>query len=293
MNFFIIGNSFSQNCTRYLPQLAAEGGHHLHLGRAEVGGCTLQLHWEHVEAAERGEAEGKFYTGKSLERQDDGIYPAKTLRELLSSGTWDIVMFHQASIPSSNVDSYRPYARLLHDYIKDLCPTAEVVMHQSWAFAYDSPYWGEIGGGQFAADQREMWEYSRAAYHTISGELGVQLVPTGDAFWTVNSDPVWGYRKDRSFNFERPVFPNLPDQTNSLHAGYFWNEIDEFSIDPKHTSNAGAYLGSLMWFGFLFGDSPASAQFVPPGVEPEFAEYLRMVATETLRQAVPAKASVN
>ena len=39
LRVFLIGNSFSQNATRYLPELAKEGGHQLELGRAELGGC--------------------------------------------------------------------------------------------------------------------------------------------------------------------------------------------------------------------------------------------------------------
>ena len=271
MNFFILGNSFSRNATCYLPELVAEVEYSLHLGRAIVGGCSLQRHWEHVEAAERGEAQGRFYDGK-------------TLRELLAAGEWDIVMLHQASMPSSDVESYRPYARLLHDFIKELQPQAEVVLHQTWAYRCDAPIFGEVGNGKNARDHREMWECSRAAYHTIAGELGVRLMPLGDAFWMVASDPEWGYRPDPDFDFEHPVFPNLPDQTNSLHAGYYWSEDKQFNLDHKHASEAGCYLGSLMWYGFLFGDSPENITFVPPDVAPNFAAHLRSVATKTLRK---------
>jgi hypothetical protein len=41
---FLIGNSFSQNAAKYLPQLAQEGNHPLIIGRAEIGGCSLQKH---------------------------------------------------------------------------------------------------------------------------------------------------------------------------------------------------------------------------------------------------------
>ena len=34
LRVFLIGNSFSQNATRYLPELAREGGHTLELGIA-------------------------------------------------------------------------------------------------------------------------------------------------------------------------------------------------------------------------------------------------------------------
>jgi hypothetical protein len=284
MNLFIIGNSFSQNATRYLPQLAAEGGYHLRLGRAEVGGCSLQRHWEAVEAAERSEPGGRFYTGRSLERQDDREYVAKSLRELLAADTWDYIVFHQASLPSSDVSSYRPYAQLLHDYIRNLAPEAAIALHQTWAFRCDAPVWGEIGDGQSASGQCKMWEKSRAAYRTIAAGLGVPLIPTGDAFQKVDTDPEWGYRPDSRFNFEAPTFPNLPDQTHSLHAGYYWNSEGNFCLDFKHTSEAGAYLGSLMWYGFLFGADLEQVTFAPASVPADFAAHLRYVAAETLQE---------
>lgn len=44
LKLFIIGNSFSQNAAKFLPQLAKEGGKELKIGRAELGGCSLQRH---------------------------------------------------------------------------------------------------------------------------------------------------------------------------------------------------------------------------------------------------------
>ncbi|MDQ3813130.1 MAG: DUF4886 domain-containing protein [Armatimonadota bacterium] len=134
VRLFVIGNSFSGNATRYLPQLAKEGGHELIIGRAELGGCPLERHWSHVEAAEANpdDPKGKPYGGKSL-------------REKLSAGTWDIVTIQQYSMFSSDVETYRPYAQKLRDFIKKLQPQAEVVMHQTWAYRSDAKTFGNIG----------------------------------------------------------------------------------------------------------------------------------------------------
>src|SRR5215216_5932006 len=77
LRLFVIGNSFSQNATRYLPQLAKAGGHELVIGRAEVGGCSLERHWKAAAAAQANpdDPAGKFYGGK-------------TLRERMGDGTW-------------------------------------------------------------------------------------------------------------------------------------------------------------------------------------------------------------
>src|SRR5690606_22556005 len=128
-----------------------------------------------------------------------------------------------------------------------------------------------------------MWENSRGAYHTIAKELGIRIIPNGDAFWTVSSDPQWGYKKDPNFDFANPVAPALPDQTNSLHTGYRWSK-EKFAFDANHANEAGCYLGGLVWYGFLFGESPEKLTFVPPGVPADFAAHLRKVAAQTLQQ---------
>src|SRR4051794_16085101 len=43
-----VGNSFSQNATRYLGDLAKAGGRVLVHHQASIGGGTLEQHWEKV-----------------------------------------------------------------------------------------------------------------------------------------------------------------------------------------------------------------------------------------------------
>lgn len=272
LRLFLIGNSFSQNATQHLPQLSREGGHELTIGRAEASGHSLQQHWQGVEANDADPTKGKIYGGKSL-------------RELLSAGTWDVVTIQQASFSSGNIDSYRPYAEKLRDFIKKLQPQAEVVLHQTWTYRSDAAKFAAIGGGQTAATDREMWEKTTVAYRTIAAELGVRLIPTGDAFWRVGSNPQWAYKKDLRFDFAKPVFPNLPDQTNSLHAGYQWKEQTKLELDANHASEAGKFLASLVWYGFLFNESPEKSKVVPGGVPANFAPYLREVAAQALQFA--------
>jgi hypothetical protein len=273
LRLFLIGNSFSQNATYYLPQLAKDGGHELVIGRAESPGAPLQRHWDAVEAAEANvnDAKGKLYGGKSL-------------RELLSAGTWDIVTIQQASIASGHVDSYRPYAQKLRDFVKQLQPQTEVVIHETWAYRSDAPGFSAIAPDRKAQTSQEMWERLSVAYRIIAAELGIRMIPVGDAFWRVNSDPKWTYKKDPDFDFSKPVFPNLPDQTNSLNVGYRWEGQAKFGLDANHANEAGKYLGALIWYGFLFDESPEKVIFVPDGVPAPFAAYLRQVAALTLNR---------
>lgn len=272
LRLFVIGNSFSQNATSYLPQLAKERGKALTIGRAELGGHSLQQHWSYVEKAEAdaSDPKGKPYQGKSL-------------KMLLSDGVWDVITVQQYSYLSGDSSSYYTYAEKLIAYIKKLQPNAEIVIHQTWAYRADAKKFGRIDREEhLAKDQQEMWEKSRAAYHQLASRFGFRLLPVGDAFQKVATSKRYAYRKDPDFDFEHAMAPALPNQQYSINAGYSWNK-NELSFDPNHANNAGKYLGGLIWYGMLFNESPKLIRFKPEGVTEEFAKYLRGVATKVVR----------
>lgn len=277
LRLFVVGNSFSNNATHYLPELAKSGGHELIMAKAEAGGCSFARHWAAVEASlvNPNSAEARIYGG------------GKSLAQHMGAGAWDVITIQQYSLHSSDVATYRPFAPNLHAHLKKLQPKAEIVMHQTWAYRADAKTFGLIGNGKNAANQREMWEYSRAAYWQMARELGTRVIPTGDAFWRVDSDPQWGFKADKKFNPKTAQAPALPVQKNSLHVGYRW-KADKLNQDANHANVAGEYLGALVWYGFLFKESPEKLAFVPAGITPDFAAHLRRVAWATV-QSVEAE----
>lgn len=48
-----IGNSFSGNATKYLPDLVKAGRHELIHRSVSVGGASMEIHWSKVEAHEK------------------------------------------------------------------------------------------------------------------------------------------------------------------------------------------------------------------------------------------------
>jgi hypothetical protein len=270
LRVFLIGNSFSQNATRYLPELAKEGGHQLELGRAELGGCSLQRHWDSVAINLQDSTRGKPYGGRSL-------------KQLLSQGRWDLVTIQQYSLLSSDESSFNPYARQLYDFIKQIQPNAEVVMHQTWAYRADAKNFGRKKGNEATQSQKEMWEYSRAAYHSVAKQLGIRVIPTGDAFYAVTSDENRGFQKDTSFDHDNPSPPQLPAQHNSINIGYTWTKENKLNFDANHANDAGCYLGGLVWYGFFFREDPSKLKFKPASVSDEFAPFLKQVAWKTVQ----------
>ncbi len=281
LRLFTVGNSFSENMTRCLPQLAQEGGHELIIGKAIKGGCSFQQHWDAVEAWRANPDDPKAK-----------IYKDKSLQENLGTAPWDIITVQQYSLHSSDLTTYRPAAPNLVAHLKSLRPEAEIVLHQTWAYRVDADKFGLIAPKQNATNQREMYDRSRAAYWQIATELGLRVIPSGDAMWRVGSDPKWGFKPDATFDRKTAVYPALPDQTHSLHVGYRWSPAKKLTKDANHANVAGEYLGALVWYGFLFNESPEKLSFVPVGVDAAFAAHLRKVAWQIVQETTPANAKV-
>ncbi|MEA3210253.1 MAG: hypothetical protein QOE70_3310 [Chthoniobacter sp.] len=271
-----VGNSFSQNATRFLKDLAKADGNVLIQHAAVIGGGTMEQHWEKVEQIEKDPKDQRgFYTSK------------KTLKQELLAEPWDFVTIQQASIRSHDVTTYRPYAKQLYDFIKKHSPRAEVILHETWAYRSDDPRFAPTAPkpGE-PATRQAMYESLASAYRTIATELSARIIPVGDAFDRGDTDPKWGYQRDTKFDFKTASAPALPDQTHSLHMGWRWQKGDDgkqaLRMDGHHASPAGEYLGGCVFYEVLFGKSVVGNAFIPPGLDPGYARFLQ----ETAHQAV-------
>jgi len=130
-----IGNSFSNNTTRYLYDIAkAEGVENIVLGRLYIGGCSLQ---KHMKCANNNLTEYKYY--KNTTGSWDCIENS-TLLYGLQDEAWDIITMQQNSGNSGLPDSYEPYLTQLIEYVNTYKtnPNAKLVWHMTWAYQSDS-----------------------------------------------------------------------------------------------------------------------------------------------------------
>lgn len=272
-----VGNSFSANATRHLDALTKAAGHTLVHQPIVVGGASLELHWGRAAAHEK-DPQGT-----------NGLYGKTSLKQHLAAQPWDFVTIQQASIKSHDAATYRPFAKQLHDYIKQHAPKAEVLMHQTWAYRVDDPRFKVAApkAGE-PKTQAEMYQMLTHAYTTIAAELGIRRLPVGDAFYLADTDPKWGYRPDVTFDFKNNDENRLPNQTHSLHVGWRFAKGKDgktaLSIDGHHANAAGEYLGACVWFEVLFNESVVGNAFVPPGLDKAHARFLQ----ETAHKAVAA-----
>lgn len=265
-----IGNSFSGNATHYLGDLAKAGGHVLVHQSMSVGGASMEVHWTKIQANEKDA------------KDPAGLYGTKSLSAVLKTDDWDFVTIQQASIKSHDLETYRPFASQLQQYVKTHAPKAELLLHQTWAYRCDDPRFGPKAGKNEPASREAMYTQLSAAYQTIAKELGVRRLPVGDAFNLADSDPKWAYKPDASFDPAKAVAPALPDQTHSLHVGWKWSADKDgkqkLGMDGHHANTAGEYLGACVWYEAMFKESAVGNSFVPKGLSPEDAKYLQDVA---------------
>lgn len=125
MNILAIGNSFSQDATRYVHGIARSMGKKWNTANLYIGGCSLAQHFRnmHTENA----AYELQWNGSNT-----GFYVS--IQESLLSRNWDVITLQQASHFSPFYDTYQPYLKELAAYIRRLCPKAKLYIHQTWAY---------------------------------------------------------------------------------------------------------------------------------------------------------------
>ncbi len=163
-----IGNSFSQDAQRYLHQIARAAGAEVQAFNLYIPGCPLERHFRNMHSGEREyilEVNG-VSTGFKV-----------SLREALLSRKWDVITLQQASSSSVDYETYQPYLSRLAAFVRDLAPKAKLAVHQTWAYAQESPRlavkWGYTGPA-------EMFRDLEAAYAKGAADIGAELlIPCG------------------------------------------------------------------------------------------------------------------
>lgn len=267
LRILLIGNSFSQNATRYLPEIAKH--HKIEFGHAEAGGCSLQRHWDSAAVTLKDRSKGILYNNKSL-------------LDFLEDGKWDIITLQQYSLLSGDTATYEPYFKRLYQLIKKYQPSARLLIQQTWPYRSDAQSFGKIDGEKRAQSQKEMWEMSRSAYFSLGKKYGIQIIPSGDAFYTVATTPEWAFIKDYQFDSSASKPTELPIQKNSLNVGYTLSKDGQLKFDPNHANEAGCYLAGLIWYSILLNEDARRVTFKPNPVSKDFARFLRETAYQTV-----------
>ncbi len=171
MKVLSIGNSFSQDATHYLHQIARADGCDLLTVNLYIGGCPLSLHYENMKK------DAKAYS-LEVNGYTTGFYVS--IREALLANEWDYVTLQQVSHLSHQYDSYQPYLNELAAYVRSLCPGAELLIHQTWAYEQGSQRLTEELGYK---DQKDMYRDLKGAYEQAAAAVEAKgIIPSGTVF---------------------------------------------------------------------------------------------------------------
>jgi hypothetical protein len=279
VNLLCLGNSFTRNATKYLPQIvAASPGDKLNLFIVYMGGSTLEYHWERVENAEsKPDAVYARYKGKDYQ----------TFKDLLRAEKWDVVVPLQQYGGTKERFSdaeCEPYATDLYHYVKRHAPAAEIMIHQTWAYRDE---WCQQVGRRFGAaatPYQAMYDCINSRYTEMAKKFHVRILPSGAAMKLCRErHPLV---VDPNFDYKKPTYPDLPKLEQwSLHAGPTWRKEKDgshrFVLDCEHAGFRGEYLIGCLWFEMLFGKDCRSIAYRPDNLSDEEAKELRSAAHDT------------
>lgn len=164
-NVLCIGNSFSQDATRYLHQVSGE---ELFVRNLYIGGCSLERHYNNIVgnvADYEYQKNGRFLRMISIE-------------EALEKKKWDYITLQQVSHYSGIIDTYEPFLGEIVKFIKEKCPSAKIVLHRTWAYSETSDHSGFVN---YDRDRKKMYNAIVSTTNKIAEKYGFDIIPCGDA----------------------------------------------------------------------------------------------------------------
>ena len=174
MKILSIGNSFSEDATRYLYGIARADGVSLKVVNLYIGGCSLSRHFRNLMAdasAYEFQINGMTNTGIKI-----------SIKDALLSDDWDIVTIQQQSLQSADYGTFCPYLEELAAAVRRLSPKAKLLLHQTWGYKPDS----EKLGHTVYKTHEEMFRAIREAYKVASDTVHSGRIPSGEAVLEAN-----------------------------------------------------------------------------------------------------------
>lgn len=235
-----IGNSFSEDATTYLHDIAQCGHIETTVVNLYIGGCSLYKHWQNA-TGDRADYQYQL-NGSATDRM-------VSIREALQEGDWDVITLQQASHDSGLEETYDPYLEQLSGYVRQYAPGAKQIIHQTWAYETDSTH---PAFEKYGKSQKQMYEALRAAYQKAAERIGVALIPCGDV--------IQALRGHREFDY--------PHGGQSLCR-------DGFHMHLIY----GRYATAATWFESILKGDITENPFLPPSPDsPVNARLIQVIA---------------
>ena len=201
-----VGNSFSQDTTTFLRNMALADGVDLRVAYLYIGGCSLERHYDNITNGKQ-DYEFRYYTPERVFE----ISPV-SLDFGLEAADWDYVTVQQVSGKSGKYETFQPFAKELISHIRSKVPSAKLRLHMTWSYLENSPDLSDNG----YLSQADMYEKIKLAYAEFSKETdAAPIIPSGEAVQSARQS----FMGD---TFNRDAL-HLNDRGKIL-TGYVWYE---------------------------------------------------------------------
>ena len=175
MKILCIGNSFSQDATRYLE---AVSNHEIMARNCFIGGCSLEEHCRQIAGGQ-----------PSYEYQKD----AESLRmislsQAIQEEAWDIITLQQVSCLAGIASSYEPWLGRILEFVRARRPNAEILLHQTWAYDDGSNH---PGFSNYHYSQDDMFYAVCSTVAAMASAYDLRVIPTGEAVQRARSIPAF------------------------------------------------------------------------------------------------------
>ena len=167
MNILTVGNSFSEDSGRYLHRIARADKFNLETINLYIGGCSLDSHFRNM----MGDKKDYVLTPNG---EFSRFYV--TLKEALLNREWDYISIQQASLRSPDYETYQPFLNELVAYFRKMCPSAKIIIHQTWAYEEGSDMMAKTEFSHHSEMFAKIEESYNKAFLDAKADL---LIPSG------------------------------------------------------------------------------------------------------------------
>ena len=231
-----IGNSFSQDATRYLKEIADSGNIPMKVVNLYIGGCSLETHAynAHQNLAYYAYELNGFPTKRMI-----------SIPEALMEEHWDLVTVQQASHFSAMPESYEPYGTSLLDCIKTYAPQAKVYFHMTWAYEHDSTH---SAFPNYGCSQEQMYRRIQSAVAQFTEAHQLPVIPAGMLIQDLRQTTVFDYRNG-----------GISLCRDGFHMSWTY----------------GRYAVAAAWYEILLGGNILNTAFAPEDTDPDVIALIR------------------